>query len=386
MVNKIIAEYMGRNKRLIVPEFGAFIKKENEGNIVFVPFLKKDDGVLAEEIATGYGIRTTDASTIINEYVAEIRDTVANNGSYLIEGLGRIKVDANHSYYLEYNPADKGMATSPITAAKPSQKPTETSAQQQRAVNTPSPAQPSSRPVQPTSFQQTATSQSQGYKSTGASQPSVQPQQTAPRKPIYTNVSGQQPQPQPQPQPQQTQPFRSNVLPPEKTINDIYQKPAQQPESQQQRVAQAQVAQSPRPVTRNPQQQQQQQQQTPQQPRPMQQSGRSVQQPYQPTRPQQPRPQQYGNVPPSNRRSSQSPQRVKRTKQPAQKADKIMIIAIIAAIVAIAAILFSVITNIGDNRKVEVELAPTSEQTTAAPASGTTETVPADNTNQTQNN
>ena len=60
-----------------------------------------------------------------------------------------------------------------------------------------------------------------------------------------------------------------------------------------------------------------------------------------------------------------------------------MIIAIIAAIAAIASILFSVITNIGDNRKVEVELAPAVEQTTPAPSSGTT---PADNAAQSQNN
>lgn len=46
MINKIIAEYLRTNKRLVVPHFGAFIRKENSEAIVFVPFLKKDDGVL----------------------------------------------------------------------------------------------------------------------------------------------------------------------------------------------------------------------------------------------------------------------------------------------------------------------------------------------------
>jgi len=49
MINKIIAEYLRTNKRLVVPHFGAFIRKENSEAIVFVPFLKKDDGVIVEK-------------------------------------------------------------------------------------------------------------------------------------------------------------------------------------------------------------------------------------------------------------------------------------------------------------------------------------------------
>ncbi len=41
MINKIIAEYLRTNKRLVVPHFGAFIRKENSEAIVFVPFLEK---------------------------------------------------------------------------------------------------------------------------------------------------------------------------------------------------------------------------------------------------------------------------------------------------------------------------------------------------------
>ena len=40
MVNKIIADYLKTNKRLIVPQFGAFLHKD-DGTVAFVPFLKK---------------------------------------------------------------------------------------------------------------------------------------------------------------------------------------------------------------------------------------------------------------------------------------------------------------------------------------------------------
>ena len=43
MINKIIANYLAGGKRLVIPQFGAFIHKEGDGTVVFVPFLKKDD-------------------------------------------------------------------------------------------------------------------------------------------------------------------------------------------------------------------------------------------------------------------------------------------------------------------------------------------------------
>lgn len=70
MINKIIAEYLRTNKRLVVPHFGAFIRKENSEAIVFVPFLKKDDGVLQQLLVSEYGMDSADAQAVIDEYIA----------------------------------------------------------------------------------------------------------------------------------------------------------------------------------------------------------------------------------------------------------------------------------------------------------------------------
>ena len=43
MVNKIIADYLKTNKRLVVPQFGAFLHKD-DGTVAFVPFLKTTTG------------------------------------------------------------------------------------------------------------------------------------------------------------------------------------------------------------------------------------------------------------------------------------------------------------------------------------------------------
>ena len=47
MVNKIIVDSLKAGKRIVIPQFGAFLHKDTDGGIVFVPFLKKDDDVLA---------------------------------------------------------------------------------------------------------------------------------------------------------------------------------------------------------------------------------------------------------------------------------------------------------------------------------------------------
>lgn len=72
MVNKIIADYLKTNKRLVVPQFGAFLHKD-DGTVAFVPFLKKDDGVLIQLIGSAYGLNPGDAQAAIEEFTAEIK-------------------------------------------------------------------------------------------------------------------------------------------------------------------------------------------------------------------------------------------------------------------------------------------------------------------------
>ena len=115
MINKIIANYLAGGKRLVIPQFGAFIHKEGDVTVVFVPFLKKDDGVLVDLLCKEYGLDEADARGIITEYIAQIGTGVAERGSFYIEGVGNLKADANGIYFLEYNPeagAGQGVASS----------------------------------------------------------------------------------------------------------------------------------------------------------------------------------------------------------------------------------------------------------------------------------
>ena len=120
MINKIIAEYLRTNKRLVVPHFGAFIRKENSEAIVFVPFLKKDDGVLQQLLVSEYGMDSADAQAVIDEYIAEIKESIAARGAYVIEGVGRLMTDSHGICYLELGAAPaQAAAVRPVDTASP---------------------------------------------------------------------------------------------------------------------------------------------------------------------------------------------------------------------------------------------------------------------------
>ncbi len=120
MINKIIANYLAGGKRLVIPQFGAFIHKEGDGTVVFVPFLKKDDGVLVDLLRREYGLDEADARGVITEYVAQIGSGIAERGSFAIEGIGSLKMDANGICFLEYNP-QTGVSSASSTAQTPSE-------------------------------------------------------------------------------------------------------------------------------------------------------------------------------------------------------------------------------------------------------------------------
>lgn len=155
MVNKIIADYLKTSKRLVVPQFGAFIRKEDSGTIAFVPFLKKDDGVLTQLLCSAYGLTPNDAQTVINAFVEEVKESVSTRGVYIIEGVGNITTDPNCILRME-SEAPQQPAAQPSRVAPAEPKPIEPATAPQTATEprtssvTPSASPADSRPVSQT--------------------------------------------------------------------------------------------------------------------------------------------------------------------------------------------------------------------------------------------
>lgn len=118
MISRLIADYMATNRRLVVPEFGAFIKKDEEAMVAFVPFLKRDDGVLSALVAEAVGVSVDDAVAMIDEYVFSIRESVMNSGSFTIDGLGVLLRDANGVFTMRYDNSVSTNKIQPVVESK----------------------------------------------------------------------------------------------------------------------------------------------------------------------------------------------------------------------------------------------------------------------------
>ncbi len=81
--------------RVVIPGFGAFLKKQKDGYPVFTPFLKSDDGFLSSEIESEYGVQSSDAKEIIESYVEHIKEVLSERRAYVIDGVGILRVNDN---------------------------------------------------------------------------------------------------------------------------------------------------------------------------------------------------------------------------------------------------------------------------------------------------
>ena len=68
MLVEIISKYLQSNKRLVVPNLGAFIVKTTENKILFSNLMKGDDGVLRRLLVEN-GIKELEAAGLIDRFV-----------------------------------------------------------------------------------------------------------------------------------------------------------------------------------------------------------------------------------------------------------------------------------------------------------------------------
>ncbi|MBR6830753.1 MAG: hypothetical protein IKM58_01545 [Tidjanibacter sp.] len=90
MVDKIISEYLRTGRRLIVPELGVFIKREDRDDIVFSTLLTRNDGILLQMIQDRIRMSEEKAAIILHHYVSEVNSQLDAVGKFSIDGLGTL--------------------------------------------------------------------------------------------------------------------------------------------------------------------------------------------------------------------------------------------------------------------------------------------------------
>lgn len=82
-MNQYLLQILKETNTIIIPGLGALtITNPTTGEIMFMPFLKHDDGKLSEYIADKEGIEENEAKNIISKYVREINSTLDKGESY----------------------------------------------------------------------------------------------------------------------------------------------------------------------------------------------------------------------------------------------------------------------------------------------------------------
>jgi nucleoid DNA-binding protein len=103
MDNKILKELIENNPRVILPDFGAFLVKDDgtkvfkPENISFSPFLRYNDGMVEDYLATSQKVSKDQAKTFINSFIEEVKSELQSKKIYTIGGLGSLQIDARGS-------------------------------------------------------------------------------------------------------------------------------------------------------------------------------------------------------------------------------------------------------------------------------------------------
>ncbi len=111
------------NDCVVVPDFGGFVAyhvsahfDETDGVFIppkrtvgFNPQLKMNDSLLAQSYVEAYDISYPDAVQRIENEVAELRETIAHEGSYTLDGIGTLSCNDDGGYL--FTPCESGILT-----------------------------------------------------------------------------------------------------------------------------------------------------------------------------------------------------------------------------------------------------------------------------------
>ena len=185
-ISAIIAKHITTEARLIIPEVGTLLRRKENGEIVFMEMLRKSDGILAGLIINTLDVSPSNANEIVNNYVATIKQQLATNKKFIIDGVGVLLARADGGINFSFTPSahsipehgvdvleedDAFVPVKPIAPAQPV-----------------APAQPTA-PAQPVQPVASAAKEQSAPQSAAKPQPVVKPQPVAPtpqpKKVIY---------------------------------------------------------------------------------------------------------------------------------------------------------------------------------------------------------
>ena len=107
-MDQYLLQILKETNTIIIPGLGALtITNTATGEVMFMPYLKHDDGKLSAHIATKEGIEENEAKNIVAKYVREIQTSVDKGDSYNMFQFGTFSKGADGDIEFENWEADK---------------------------------------------------------------------------------------------------------------------------------------------------------------------------------------------------------------------------------------------------------------------------------------
>jgi hypothetical protein len=95
-MEKHLQQILQEVNTIIIPGLGALtVTNHKTGEVMFMPYLKYDDGKLASFIAEKEGISLDDAKALISKDVSEILSTIEAGNGFNLNGVGSFKKDSS---------------------------------------------------------------------------------------------------------------------------------------------------------------------------------------------------------------------------------------------------------------------------------------------------
>ena len=91
IVEEVIVEYLRSNRRLVIPNFGAFMAKES-GERIFSDLLRTDDGVLSS-LLKARGLNEMEAAITIDRFIFEVRHELEQYGYCRLGEVGTLRIE-----------------------------------------------------------------------------------------------------------------------------------------------------------------------------------------------------------------------------------------------------------------------------------------------------
>lgn len=107
MTTEYLIELIKNNTRVILPEFGAFlIKDDGSGefkpkNLTFSPFLRYNDGMLEDKLASKNKTTKDKAKELLASYIEGLKQELAANNTYELKDIGVLYLDKRGSIHFD---------------------------------------------------------------------------------------------------------------------------------------------------------------------------------------------------------------------------------------------------------------------------------------------